>query len=69
MESNFENEHVSLFYRQQYYIDVLPALVKTYNHTFHRSIQEKPVNPKKPKGDLVSFVWVQKSYESEKTAM
>ena len=26
------------------YIDVLPALVKTYNHTFHRSIQEKPVN-------------------------
>ena len=33
------------------YIDVLPALVKTYNHTFHRSIQEKPVNvtPKKQK--------------------
>ena len=26
------------------YIDVLPALVKTYNHMFHRSIQEKPVN-------------------------
>ena len=26
------------------YIDVLPALVKTYNHTFHHSIQEKPVN-------------------------
>ena len=26
------------------YIDVLPALVSTYNHTFHRSIQEKPVN-------------------------
>ena len=26
------------------YIDVLPALVKTYNHTFHRSIQENPVN-------------------------
>ena len=26
------------------YIDVLPALVKTYNHSFHRSIQEKPVN-------------------------
>ena len=26
------------------YIDVLPALVKTYNHLFHRSIQEKPVN-------------------------
>ena len=23
------------------YIVVLPALVKTYNHTFHRSIQEK----------------------------
>ena len=33
------------------YIVVLPALVKTYNHTFHRSIQEKPVNvtPKKQK--------------------
>ena len=26
------------------YIDVSPALVKTYNHSFHRSIQEKPVN-------------------------
>ena len=26
------------------YIDVLPALVKAYNHTFHRSILEKPVN-------------------------
>ena len=26
------------------YIDVLPALVKSYNHTFHSSIQEKPVN-------------------------
>ena len=26
------------------YIEVLPALVKTYNHLFHRSIQEKPVN-------------------------
>lgn len=26
------------------YIDVLPALVKTYNHSFHSSIQEKPVN-------------------------
>ena len=26
------------------YIDVLPALEKTYNHTFHNSIQEKPVN-------------------------
>ena len=26
------------------YIDVLPALVKTYNHTFHRSIKEIPVN-------------------------
>ena len=26
------------------YIDVLPALVKTYTHSFHRSIQEKPVN-------------------------
>ena len=26
------------------YIDVLPALVKTYNHSFHRSIREKPVN-------------------------
>ena len=26
------------------YIDVLPALVKTYNHSFHHSIQEKPVN-------------------------
>ena len=26
------------------YSDVLPALVKIYNHTFHRSIQEKPVN-------------------------
>ena len=26
------------------YIDVLHALVKTYNHSFHRSIQEKPVN-------------------------
>ena len=26
------------------YIDVLPHLVKVYNHTFHRSIQEKPVN-------------------------
>ena len=26
------------------YIDVLPALVKTYNHTFYSSIQEKPVN-------------------------
>ena len=25
------------------YIDVLPALVKTCNHTFHRSIEEKPV--------------------------
>ena len=23
---------------------MLPALVKTYNHSFHRSIQEKPVN-------------------------
>ena len=23
---------------------MLPALVNTYNHTFHRSIQEKPVN-------------------------
>ena len=26
------------------YIDMLPALVKTYNHTVHSSIQEKPVN-------------------------
>ena len=26
------------------YIDVLPALVKAYNHSYHRSIQEKPVN-------------------------
>ena len=26
------------------YIVVLPALVKTHNHTFHRSIQEKPDN-------------------------
>ena len=26
------------------YIDVLPALVKAYNHSFHSSIQEKPVN-------------------------
>ena len=23
---------------------MLPALIKTYNHSFHRSIQEKPVN-------------------------
>ena len=26
------------------YIDVLQSFVKTYNHTFHSSIQEKPVN-------------------------
>ena len=26
------------------YIDALPALVKSYNHSYHRSIQEKPVN-------------------------
>ena len=26
------------------YIDVLPAHVKTYNHSFHSSIQEKPLN-------------------------
>ena len=26
------------------YFNVLPALVKTYNHSFHRSSQEKPVN-------------------------
>ena len=26
------------------YIDVLPALIKTYTHSFHRSIHEKPVN-------------------------
>ena len=26
------------------YIDVLPALFKSYNHPFHRSIQQKPVN-------------------------
>ena len=26
------------------YINVLPTLVKNYNHSFHRSIQEKPVN-------------------------
>ena len=43
---NFENEHVSLFYcaNTLKYIDVLPALVKAYNHSYHRSIQEKPVN-------------------------
>ena len=26
------------------YINVLPALVKIYNHSLYRSIQEKPVN-------------------------
>ena len=26
------------------YIDVLPALVKAYNHSFKSSIKEKPVN-------------------------
>ena len=26
------------------YIDVLPALVKAYNHSFNSSIKEKPVN-------------------------
>ena len=29
------------------YIDELPALVKAYNHSFHSSIQEKPVNATK----------------------
>lgn len=29
------------------YIDVLPALVKAYNHSFYSSIQEKPVNATK----------------------
>ena len=43
---NVENENVRYFTAKNTlnYIDVLPALVKTYNYSFHRSIQEKPVN-------------------------
>ena len=41
------------------YIDVLPALVKAYNHSFNSSIKEKPVNvtPKNQLGHLVQIVW------------
>ena len=43
---NVENENVRYFTAKNTlnYIDVLPALVKTYNYSFYRSIQEKPVN-------------------------
>ena len=46
LESNVENENVRYFTAKNTlnYIDVLLALVKTYNYSFHRSIQEKPVN-------------------------
>ena len=52
------------------YTDVLPALVKTYNYTFHRSIQFSiQCFLKKPNGDLVLFIWYQKRNKSEETAM
>ena len=52
------------------YIDVLPALVKTYNYTFDRSIQEKPVNVNLSNEKKIWYcLYGTKKDKSEKTTM
>ena len=52
------------------YIDVLPALVKTYNYTFDRSIQEKPVNVNLSNEKEIWYcLYGTKKDKSEKTTM
>ena len=49
------------------YIDVLPALVKTYNHSFHRSIHEKPVNFTAQNEHEIRFYGSEKKKKNQKT--
>ena len=46
--------------RTQRYIDVLPALVRAYNHSTHSSINMAPVEVQTPEDELIAFLYMER---------